>query len=135
MVPRLFIMGWLPWRRSSWTGPFIRSKSVHRLCPCDQTRRDIKCVQWGLSSRSKSHNPGHDEGGEDEEDFIKDEEVEELFQQQRPAGFGEEDHQVFIVHPDVKWGQKKQHLTTGECDKLSGSVYDPQTSGKSSERF
>ncbi|XP_027013179.1 putative GTP-binding protein 6 isoform X1 [Tachysurus fulvidraco] len=111
MVPRLFIMGWLPWRRSSWTGPFIRSKSVPSLCPCDQTRRSIK---WGLSSRSKSHNSGHDEGGEDEEDFIKDEEVEELFQQQRPAGFGEEDHQVFIVHPDVKWGQKKQHLTTAE---------------------
>ncbi|MCI4375029.1 hypothetical protein PGIGA_G00104340 [Pangasianodon gigas] len=68
--------------------------------------------------KSKSHNPGHDDeeqhSDEDEEDFIEDEEVEEIFQQQRPAAIGEEDHRVFIVHPDVKWGHKKQYLTTAD---------------------
>lgn len=56
-----------------------------------------------------------EEDGEDDEDedFIDDKEVEELFQQQAPAGIGEGQHRVFIVHPDVKWGSRKQHLTTG----------------------
>ncbi|XP_030646950.1 putative GTP-binding protein 6 [Chanos chanos] len=51
---------------------------------------------------------------EDLEDVLDDSEVEELFQQQLPAGVGEGDHRIFIVHPDVKWGSKKQHLTTAE---------------------
>lgn len=50
---------------------------------------------------------------EEEEDFIDDSEVEELFQHQVPAGVGQGHHRVFIVHPDVKWGSRKQHLTTG----------------------
>lgn len=50
---------------------------------------------------------------EEEEDFIADSEVEQLFQQQVPADIGEGQHRVFIVHPDVKWGSRKQHLTTG----------------------
>lgn len=57
--------------------------------------------------------------GEDEdedEDFMEDSEVEELFQQQIPAGVGEGQHRVFIVHPDVKWGSRKQHLTTGKTN-------------------
>lgn len=54
-----------------------------------------------------------DEDAEEDEDFIDDSEVEELFQQQVPAGIGEGHHRVFIVHPDVKWGSKKQYLTTG----------------------
>ncbi|XP_070688883.1 putative GTP-binding protein 6 [Pempheris klunzingeri] len=49
-----------------------------------------------------------------DEDFIGDSEVEELFQQQVPAGILEDQHRVFIVHPDVKWGSRKQHLTTAE---------------------
>lgn len=61
------------------------------------------------------HNDDDDDEEEDnEEDFIDDTEAEELFQQQVPTGIGEEDHRVFIVHPDVKWGQKKQYLTTGK---------------------
>ncbi|XP_066522458.1 putative GTP-binding protein 6 [Hoplias malabaricus] len=70
--------------------------------------------------KSKNTHPGHerveeeDDAGEDEEDFIADNEVEELFQQQIPTGIGEEDHRVFIVHPDIKWGQKKQYLTTAD---------------------
>ncbi|KAE8294455.1 putative GTP-binding protein 6 [Larimichthys crocea] len=57
-----------------------------------------------------------DEEEEEEEDgdFIDDSEVEELFKQQIPAGIGEGQHSVFIVHPDVKWGSRKQHLTTAE---------------------
>ncbi|XP_072295192.1 putative GTP-binding protein 6 [Eucyclogobius newberryi] len=49
---------------------------------------------------------------EEEEDFIPDSEVEELFQTQGPVGLGH--HRVFIVHPDVKWGVRKQRLTTAE---------------------
>ncbi|KAM7388644.1 hypothetical protein PAMP_024805 [Pampus punctatissimus] len=47
------------------------------------------------------------------EDFIQDSEVEELFHQQVPTGI-EGQHRVFIVHPDVKWGSRKQYLTTAE---------------------
>uniref|UniRef100_A0A3Q3VX16 Putative GTP-binding protein 6 n=1 Tax=Mola mola TaxID=94237 RepID=A0A3Q3VX16_MOLML len=61
------------------------------------------------SSRS-----GFIEEEEGNEDFIDDSEVEELFKQHVPAGIGEGQHRVFIVHPDVKWGSRKQHLTTAE---------------------
>lgn len=47
-----------------------------------------------------------------EEDEIDDAEIEKLFQEQIPSGVGKEDHRVFIVHPDVKWGSRKQYLTT-----------------------
>ncbi|KAM3619042.1 uncharacterized protein V6R79_002068 [Siganus canaliculatus] len=57
---------------------------------------------------------GFSEEEEEDEDYIGDREVEELFQQQVPAGIGEGEHRVFIVHPDVKWGSRKQHLTTAE---------------------
>lgn len=55
----------------------------------------------------------HSEEVGEEEDFIEDSEVEELFQEQVPQGIGEGQHRVFIVHPDVKWGSRKQYLTTG----------------------
>ncbi|KAJ8256147.1 hypothetical protein COCON_G00200110 [Conger conger] len=45
---------------------------------------------------------------------IEESEVDELFQQQIPTSIGEGYHRVFIVHPDVKWGSKKQILTTAE---------------------
>ncbi|TDH08094.1 hypothetical protein EPR50_G00094070 [Perca flavescens] len=57
---------------------------------------------------------GQHEEEDDDEDFIGDSEVEELFQLQVPAGLGEGQQRVFIVHPDVKWGSRKQHLTTAE---------------------
>ncbi|KAF4078799.1 hypothetical protein AMELA_G00185640 [Ameiurus melas] len=133
MAKHVLAMGRFAWRRcSSWTNPCIRFKS--NLClhtPQVCTSRNLR---WDFPSRtfsgsvckqkSRSHNPGDDgdgdddgdelHSGEDEEDFIEDEEVEELFQQQGPAGIGEEDHRVFIVHPDVKWGHKKQYLTTAD---------------------
>lgn len=54
-----------------------------------------------------------EEEDDEEEELIDDSEVEELFQQHVPAGIGEGQHRVFLVHPDVKWGSRKQHLTTG----------------------
>lgn len=140
VVKRALSMGRFAWRRcSSRSDPSIRMTSVHTLCPCSphSPYKHLQSLQGDFSSRtfsgsvckqkSKSHHPGHDDGDgdkeersdEDEEDFIKDEEVEELFQQHRPAGIGEEDHRVFIVHPDVKWGQKKQYLTTGNSHNMS----------------
>uniref|UniRef100_A0A8C9YX46 Putative GTP-binding protein 6 n=1 Tax=Sander lucioperca TaxID=283035 RepID=A0A8C9YX46_SANLU len=56
----------------------------------------------------------HEEEDDDDDDFIDDSEVEQLFQLQVPAGLGEGQQRVFIVHPDVKWGSRKQHLTTAE---------------------
>lgn len=55
-----------------------------------------------------------EEDDDDDEDFIGDSEVEELFQHQDIAGVGKGHHRLFIVHPDVKWGRRKQYLTTGE---------------------
>uniref|UniRef100_H3CZ89 Putative GTP-binding protein 6 n=1 Tax=Tetraodon nigroviridis TaxID=99883 RepID=H3CZ89_TETNG len=43
-----------------------------------------------------------------------DSEVEELFQQRGAAGVGQGQQRLVIVHPDVKWGSRKQHLTTAE---------------------
>ncbi|XP_051986077.1 putative GTP-binding protein 6 [Xyrauchen texanus] len=58
--------------------------------------------------KSKNHSTDDESLDEDE---IDEAEIEELFQQQIPTGiFG--DHRIFIVHPDVKWGSKKQYLTT-----------------------
>ncbi|XP_007249149.3 putative GTP-binding protein 6 [Astyanax mexicanus] len=110
-------------------------------CPAQSLKtayRNLHSLQSYLQSRafsltlsqfkSKNHSSGDeyvDEvEGENEEDFIGDTEVEELFQQQVPTGIGEEDHRVFIVHPDVKWGQKKQYLTTAklQMDEAIGLV-------------
>ncbi|XP_056132494.1 putative GTP-binding protein 6 [Lampris incognitus] len=59
---------------------------------------------------------GHTEEDEDDgdEDFMEDSEVDELFQQQIPTRFGDGEYRIFIVHPDVKWGRKKQYLTSAE---------------------
>ncbi|KAJ8253166.1 hypothetical protein GJAV_G00209840 [Gymnothorax javanicus] len=51
-------------------------------------------------------------------------EVDELFHQLIPTGIGDGYHRVFIVHPDVKWGSKKQTLTTAQLqmDEAVGLV-------------
>ncbi|XP_056235219.1 putative GTP-binding protein 6 [Seriola aureovittata] len=70
--------------------------------------------------RTDSFNSGQrtgfteDEVEEQDGDFIEDREVEELFQEQAPEGITGGQHRVFIIQPDVKWGRKKQHLTTAE---------------------
>ncbi|XP_029564228.1 putative GTP-binding protein 6 isoform X3 [Salmo trutta] len=64
--------------------------------------------------RDDNHTPGQESlGKEDEEEdyYIDDSEIDELFQHQMPM-VGEGDHRIFIVHPDVKWGSRKQYLTT-----------------------
>lgn len=78
-------------------------------------------LQWRAFSRSickfkskEKDNSGHDSEEEGGDDVIDDKEIEELFQQPIPSGIGEGDHRIFIVHPDVKWGKKKQYLTTAE---------------------
>lgn len=70
-------------------------------------------AEFGSGRRSGSSVTEEEDQGDDEEELIDDSEVEELFQQQIPAGIGQGQHRVFIVHPDVKWGSRKQHLTTG----------------------
>lgn len=70
-----------------------------------------------LKSRGNITNQSSGKEQEDEEsdeDFIGDGEVDELFHQFVPKAIGDGDHKVFIVHPDVKWGSKKQYLTTAE---------------------
>lgn len=66
-----------------------------------------------LKSTDDHSSSGFIEEEEEDDDFLEDSEVEELFQQQASAGIREGQHRVFIVHPDVKWGSKKQYLTTG----------------------
>ncbi|XP_048389523.2 putative GTP-binding protein 6 isoform X2 [Stegostoma tigrinum] len=54
---------------------------------------------------------------DDEHEYeLADPELEELFKE-RIYPVPEGGHRVFIVHPNVKWGEKKQHLTT---EKLKG---------------
>ncbi|KAM4629002.1 putative GTP-binding protein 6 [Polymixia lowei] len=65
-----------------------------------------------FSGRYTGHTEEDDEDGD--EDFIDEDEVDELFQQQVPTGIGDGAHRIFIVHPDVKWGSRKQYLTTAE---------------------
>ncbi|XP_067841859.1 putative GTP-binding protein 6 [Heptranchias perlo] len=65
------------------------------------------------SSRSGKQSGEDEELTTEDECEVEDAEFEELFQEQIAAA-PEGGHRVFIVHPDVKWGGKKQHLTTGE---------------------
>lgn len=84
-------------------------------CP-PQVRRFTLAARCGLRNADKDFGGGRGAGvteEEEDEDFMDDSEVEELFLRQVPAGIGEGQHRVFIVHPDVKWGSRKQHLTTG----------------------
>lgn len=64
-----------------------------------------------------SSSPTEEEEDEDG-DLLEETEVEELFQQHVPAGIGQGQHRVFIVHPDVKWGSRKQYLTTGNQSSM-----------------
>ncbi|XP_067889330.1 putative GTP-binding protein 6 isoform X2 [Heterodontus francisci] len=67
-------------------------------------------------SRSGNQSGENDEVTTEDKFELEGAEFEELFQEQI-SPLPEGGHRVFIVHPDVKWGGKKQHLTT---DKLKG---------------
>lgn len=90
------------------TGSRLLRAAAHQLdaAPRPQ-RRAFARSACALSRAGES-------SGDGEEEFIEDNEVEELFQLQAPTAIGEGQHKVFIVHPDVKWGSRKQHLTTGK---------------------
>ncbi|KAL1023418.1 hypothetical protein UPYG_G00040590 [Umbra pygmaea] len=113
---------------------YRRSNNVYQLYPhisqCSLHHRTFTPLSWWtflslphryfsmstyLLSMDDYQTPGCDSHDRDEDDSdvddIDDSEVDELFQQQIPTVGG--DHRVFIVHPDVKWGSKKQFLTTG----------------------
>ncbi|XP_033821509.1 putative GTP-binding protein 6 [Periophthalmus magnuspinnatus] len=80
-------------------------------------RLNVQTSPFGQSAPALKNNNGGSFGREEEdegEDLLPDSEVEELFQTQGSLGLGDSHHQVFIVHPDVKWGSRKQHLTTAE---------------------
>lgn len=116
------IQGWLTVLRRSYTAVCPRLRPT--------AKGFLQVRPFVLSTRRMSNSDGASRGRytvstedeEDEKDFIDDSEVEELFQQQDTAGLGQGQHRLFIVHPDVKWGSRKQHLTTGETRVLSGSV-------------
>ncbi|KAM7012005.1 putative GTP-binding protein 6 [Tautogolabrus adspersus] len=100
--------------------PAVNNQQLHRLRGVSpQWFRSFSLCAWRLKSSDDSSS-GQPTGftqvveEEEDEDVLDDSEVEELFQQQAPAGIGEGHQRVFIVHPDVKWGSRKQHLTTAE---------------------
>ncbi|XP_023122836.1 putative GTP-binding protein 6 isoform X2 [Amphiprion ocellaris] len=129
------IRSWLPLLQRPWTYSCQRAAAFCRLLLTHHHAAAANTFQqhfnrgaftllsrtFGLSAcRLKStddfssHDTGYSEEDDDEEDFLEDSEVEELFQQQIPAVVGEGQQRVFVVHPDVKWGRRKQHLTTAE---------------------
>ncbi|XP_034559943.1 putative GTP-binding protein 6 [Notolabrus celidotus] len=97
----------------------VSTQQIPRLRGVSSLRhRSLSLSAWRLKSTedfsSGQHTEEEEEEEEEDEDFLDDSDVEELFQQQPPAGIGEGQHRVFIVHPDVKWGSRKQHLTTAQ---------------------
>ncbi|XP_035504594.1 putative GTP-binding protein 6 [Scophthalmus maximus] len=98
-----------PLRRRA--APTLQSRAV-TLSACRLKRADGRHT----GSTEVDGDDDDDGGGEEEEegDFMEDSEVEELFQQQAPEGIAGGQHRVFVVQPDVKWGSRKQHLTTAE---------------------
>ncbi|AWP11396.1 putative GTP-binding protein 6 [Scophthalmus maximus] len=98
-----------PLRRRA--APTLQSRAV-TLSACRLKRADGR-----HTGSTEVDGDDDDDGGEEEEeegDFMEDSEVEELFQQQAPEGIAGGQHRVFVVQPDVKWGSRKQHLTTAE---------------------
>ncbi|XP_032382649.1 putative GTP-binding protein 6 [Etheostoma spectabile] len=121
------IYAWRPPLTHSWdvrrAAPAARCRLVHTPRP-GQPPRPTAGVAAPPRSRSMAlsacrwKNTGDFSSGpheeEDDDDDIDDSEVEQLFQLPDPAGLGGGQQRVFIVHPDVKWGSRKQHLTTAE---------------------
>ncbi|XP_034438373.1 putative GTP-binding protein 6 [Hippoglossus hippoglossus] len=101
----------LPTPQHAHTGNTCRLRWP-RAAPTLQARAVSLCAR--RLKREDGQHTGCTEEEEDDGDFIEDSEVEELFQQQGPEGTTGGQHRVFIVQPDVKWGSRKQHLTTAE---------------------
>ncbi|XP_055492444.1 putative GTP-binding protein 6 [Leucoraja erinacea] len=126
----------IPLRRRIPDLLFLRSKlslmngnASHILrenqCPQNLSRHFVRCFATSecffksnkgtCSTKSKSgkQSDEDDEVTTEHNSEIEGSEYEELLQEQLSA-FSEDGHRVFIVHPNVKWGEKKQYLTTGE---------------------
>ncbi|XP_018428655.1 PREDICTED: putative GTP-binding protein 6 [Nanorana parkeri] len=73
---------------------------------------------WSSTPCRKGRTTGHWDGGDNgdwssgEEDEEDDENVEELLVSRTPNLYGAQ--KIVIVHPDVKWGDKRQRDTTAE---------------------
>ncbi|XP_066562159.1 putative GTP-binding protein 6 [Amia ocellicauda] len=65
------------------------------------------------TSRCKAQHSSPGAGGQQDAE-PDDAELEELCQQRIADKVGSEDQRVLVIHPDVKWGAKKQLLTTAE---------------------
>ena len=125
--------------RSLWPGVLQTSQRLttvswrcgkppwYRVATPDGLRyNQARSLTLSATQRKRSDDPGgrhtrhienHEDEGEGEDgDLIDDAEVDELFHQQVPKVIGDGEHRIFIVHPDVKWGSRKQYLTTGDCD-------------------
>uniref|UniRef100_A0A8C7IN42 Putative GTP-binding protein 6 n=1 Tax=Oncorhynchus kisutch TaxID=8019 RepID=A0A8C7IN42_ONCKI len=90
---------------------FSRATTVSWQTSIPLQHRRFSLSTYQLKIRDDDHTPGHESLGREEDDYIDDSEIDELFQHQIPM-VGEGDHRIFIVHPDVKWGSRKQYLTT-----------------------
>ncbi|XP_072900259.1 putative GTP-binding protein 6 [Hemitrygon akajei] len=98
---------------------------LKNLCPRNLSWNSVRCFATSQSnskstkdtcnrkSRSEKQGGGDDEVITELDCEIEESEYEELLQGQAFAP-SEGGHRVFVVHPNVKWGAKKQHLTTGE---------------------
>lgn len=64
--------------------------------------------------RPKGAAAGSEDPEEDEEDELEEEEDEELLSPLPPVVRPGETQRIFVVHPDIKWGPKKPHLTTAQ---------------------
>ncbi|XP_068448941.1 putative GTP-binding protein 6 [Clinocottus analis] len=86
-------------------------RAVTAACPLQPRAFTLSACTWGDTDDFSGGVLHEDE--EEEDDVIDDSEVEELFRGHAPAG-PQQHHRVFVVHPNVKWGSQKQHLTTAE---------------------
>ncbi|XP_059819792.1 putative GTP-binding protein 6 isoform X3 [Hypanus sabinus] len=98
---------------------------LKNLCPRNLSWNSARCFATSQSnsksmkdtcsrkSRTEKQGGGDDEVITELDCEIEESEYEELLQGQAFAP-SEGGHRVFVVHPNVKWGAKKQHLTTGE---------------------
>ncbi|XP_056270716.1 putative GTP-binding protein 6 [Pseudoliparis swirei] len=87
------------------------ARALRAASPCLPRAFTLSACTW-RDTDDLGGGAGLHEEDEDDDDVIDDSEVEELFRAHAPAG--QQQHRVFVVHPDVKWGSRKQHLTTAE---------------------
>ncbi|KAE8625689.1 hypothetical protein XENTR_v10006364 [Xenopus tropicalis] len=95
-----------------------------RTVPCngrlDFSLSGLRCFSGGLPYwKAKKHGGDHSKSGNltASDDFWveeEDEELDDLDLSPHTASLLQGAHRVFLVHPDVKWGAKKQHLSSAD---------------------